>query len=138
MIYFSLASYSGWYEVNHSQTAVQWLRKHTTSCITGFAPYIHNAILQRVNLCPFLLSPMHRSYYTVPPTWPLLSPTPHPVCSQPHQVSRLAAPEVTASVLYSSVLSASMLFITCTTNLSVTVIISSDLVSSSHKARVAS
>ena len=107
MIYFSLASYSGWYEVNHSQTAVQWLRKHTTSCITGFAPYIHNAILQRVNLCPFLLSPMHRSYYTVPPTWPPLSPTLHPVCSQPHQVSRLAAPEVTASVLYSSVNDAS-------------------------------
>ena len=50
---------------------------------------------------------MHRSYYIVPPTWPLLSPTPHPVCSQPHQVSRLAASEVTASVLYSSVNDAS-------------------------------
>ena len=50
---------------------------------------------------------MHRSYYTVPPTWPPLSPTPHPVCSQPHQVSRLAGPEVTASVLYSSVNDAS-------------------------------
>ena len=63
---------------------------------------------------------MHRSYYTVPPTWPPLSPTPHPVCSQPHQVSRLEASEVTASVLYSS----AMLVITCTTNLSITVVIS--------------
>ena len=66
-----------------------------------------NAILQRANHFPFLPSPMHRSYYTIPPTWPPLSPTLHPVCSQPHQVSRLAAPEVTASVLYSSVNGAS-------------------------------
>ena len=58
------------------------------------------------NLCPFL-PPMHRSCYTIPPTWPPLSPTLHPVCSQPHQVSRLAAPEVMASLLYSSVNDAS-------------------------------
>ena len=75
-------------------------KKTYHKCITGYA---HNTILQRANHFPFLPSPMHRSYYTIPPTWPPLSPTPRPVCSQPHQVSRLAAPKVTASVLYSSV-----------------------------------
>ena len=76
--------------------------------VTGYI-HVHNVILQRINLCPFLLSPMYRSCYTIPPTWPPLSPAPHPVCSQLHQVSKLAA---------------HWMFITYTTNLSVTVIIS--------------
>ena len=84
----SLASYPDQYEANSSQTSNTMNKKTYTICITG---YVHNVIPWRINLCPFLLSPMHRSCYTIPPTWPPLSPTPHPVCSQLHQVFRLAA-----------------------------------------------